>query len=393
MKTKILPLIVMLSLGCSKGQAQINSGSNGSDGALDFGTPFYVTNIVIDMHDHPNGIYQYTYINIQYGETITFIPNANNSPVIWLVQSNVVINGTLDLSGQPYNGSEGGVGGPGGYRGGGGGPPASAGQGPGGGPACVGGQQGGNASFGSLGSTNYGGVSPGQTYGNVYLMPLVGGSGGGGTPPGFTGSAMGGGGGGGAMLIAANGTTTLNGTITSRPGYGCGGSGSGGAIRFVATRIAGQGAISVVQSTVCNSAYGGSGRVRFDALENDFGISISGNFTQGFQPIIFPTTGQGAELTVTSVGGVPVSASPTGQILTPDAILSAQQNNPIPIVVNCANLPVHSLITVSVRPASGSPVSATGYNDTGTQASSTATISITLPRGGGIIYAMATTTN
>jgi hypothetical protein len=133
--------------------------------------------------------------------------------------------------------------------------------------------------------------------------------------------------------------------------------------------------------------------VRFDANENDFGGSISGAFTQGSQFIIIPTAGQLPQLTVTSVGGVPVSASPTGVLSTPDAVLSAQQNNPIPIVVSCANLPLNSQITVSVKPANGAAVSATGLNSTGTLSSSTATISIVIPRGGGLIYSTAATGN
>jgi len=129
--------------------------------------------------------------------------------------------------------------------------------------------------------------------------------------------------------------------------------------------------------------------VRFDFIDSTFGGSISGAFTQGSQFIIIPTAGQGSQLTVTSVGGVPISASPTGQLSTPDAVLSAQQNNPIPVVVSCVNLPLNTQITVSVKPANGAAVSATGYNTTGTQASSTATISIVMPRGGGLIYATA----
>ena len=133
------------------------------------------------------------------------------------------------------------------------------------------------------------------------------------------------------------------------------------------------------------------GRVRFDTYDNEFSGAVSGQFSQGFQPIIIPLAGQLPQLTVTSVGGVPVSASPTGALSTPDAVISAKQNNPIPIVVNCANLPLHSLITVSVKPMNGSAVSGTAYNDTGTQSSSTATVSINIPRGGGLIYATATT--
>lgn len=136
-----------------------------------------------------------------------------------------------------------------------------------------------------------------------------------------------------------------------------------------------------------------NGRIRFDNYENNFGGSVSGVFTQGSQFIIIPIAGQGAQLTVTSVGGVPVSVSPTGALSTPDAVLSAQQNNPIPIVVHCSNLPLNTQITVSVKPANAPAVSATGLNNTGTLASSTATVSLTMPRGGGLIYTTAATGN
>src|SRR5882757_7340865 len=76
------------------GWTQVNSGSDGSDGAFN-----PTTNTVINMADHPNGIYQYTFVNIS-NVVVTFIPNANNTPVVWLVQSNVVINnGGIDVSG------------------------------------------------------------------------------------------------------------------------------------------------------------------------------------------------------------------------------------------------------------------------------------------------------
>ena len=138
---------------------------------------------------------------------------------------------------------------------------------------------------------------------------------------------------------------------------------------------------------------GGLGRVRFDTYENDFSGWIAGVFTQGSQFIIIPSAGQLPQLTVTSVGAVPVSASPTGALSTPDAVLSAQQNTPIPIIVSCANLPLNTPITVSVKPMNGSPVSAVGYNTTGTQASSTATVALNIPRGGGLIYATAATSH
>ena len=166
-------------------------------------------------------------------------------------------------------------------------------------------------------------------------------------------------------------------------------------MRIVASRIVGTGSIPTPGGIGNNwsspGASGGYGRVRFDSFENDFSGSISGNFTQGYQPMILPTAGHGAQLTVTGIGGVSVSASPTGRLSTPDAVLAAQQNNPIPIIVRCSNLPLNTPVTVSVKPANGSTVSAIGYNNTGTVSNSTATVLVNMPRGGGLIYATAAT--
>src|ERR1035437_8045068 len=122
-------LVCALLLAGVTALAQVNSGSDGHDGAFNPTT----TNTVIDMDDHPDGIYQYTSINIPTNVTVTFIPNAANTPVVWLVQSNCVISGTVNVSGQDANGAGGSGGGPGGYRGGNGGGSATPGQGPGGG--------------------------------------------------------------------------------------------------------------------------------------------------------------------------------------------------------------------------------------------------------------------
>lgn len=383
--------------------AQVNTGSNGSDGAFN-----PTTNIVVDMSDHLNGIYQYTAVNIPTNVTVTFIPNANNTPVTWLVQSSSVINGFLNLPGQNASGSQGGMGGPGGWSGGNGGTSLTSGQGPGGGQAGGGTWGfGANASYGSRGFTNDASLPPGPTYGNAFLIPLLGGSGGGG---GTAYSGVGGGGGGGAITIAASSNIVVNGTFVALGGdsgigsannpYPAGG-GSGGAVRLVASRVAGAGQILTdggrgsgsTQPGYPGTGRAGAGRVRFDTYQNAFSGSISGVFSQGLQPIITPSPGQGAQLTVTSIGGIPVSASPTGVLSTPDAILSAQQASPIPVVVQCANLPLNTAITVSLKPMNGTSISAIGYNNTGTLASSTATALVVMPRGGGLIYATASTAN
>lgn len=376
----------------ANGWAQVNSGSDGSDGAFN---PT-ATNTVINMADHPTGIYQYTSVNIPTNVTVTFTPNANNTPVVWLVKSNVVISGTVNVSGQNSSGSGysvAGQGGPGGFCGGSGGSGGTSGQGPGAGG--FGSNYGGSASYGTIGSTN--GCSSigaiGSIYGNNFLIPLLGGSGGGGTASGNAG-----GGGGGALLIAASGTVQLNGNIFANGGSGGtiygghGGGGSGGAVRLVASTISGNGQVHAAGGGGgCMSA--GNGRVRFDTYLNNFVGNVDIGYTQGTQFVIIPTSGQGTQLTITSVGGVPVSASPTGIITTPDAVISAQQSNPISIVVQCTNIPLNTQITVTVTPVNGPPVSAVGYNNTGTLGSSTATVSITMPRGGGFISASAATSN
>ena len=399
MKTSFPTLLAVLlaSLLPLAGRAQVASGSNGSDGAFN-----PTANVVIDMADHPDGIYQYTSVNIPAGVTVSFLPNANNKPVVWLVQGSCVISGSVDISGATNTGPIGGREGPGGYRGGDGGSYPTRGSGPGGGSA--GGYFGGNASYATVGARLDVTVPESAVYGSAFLFPLVGGSGGGGSTSSSGGQFYGGGGGGGgAILIASSGNLTLTGQINASGLYGSlyPGGGSGGAVRIVAPKIIGSGGINA------GSGYGGGlsynaggytvlyyagvGRVRFDVQENNFGGSISGAFTQGFQPIIIPAIGQGIQLSIASVGGVAVPVSPSGVLVNPDVIITAQQVNPIPVVVNCTNIPLNSEITVKVQPANGAAVTAVGLNNAGTLAASTATVAVNMPRGGGIIYATAVT--
>ena len=133
------------------------------------------------------------------------------------------------------------------------------------------------------------------------------------------------------------------------------------------------------------------GRIRLDVFENRFAGGLDGVVTQGFQPIILPASGQGIQLGIQSVGGVAVVSSPSGVLANPDVIVPAQQMNPVSVVVKCTNVPLNSEITVVVHPAKGSDVQAVGLNNSGSTASSTATVSLNMPRGGGIIYAKAVT--
>lgn len=75
--TLVVSLLLAALLLPLTASAQVNSGSNGSDGAFN-----PTTNIVIiNMADHPDGIYQYTSVNISNFVNVSFIPNANNTPV------------------------------------------------------------------------------------------------------------------------------------------------------------------------------------------------------------------------------------------------------------------------------------------------------------------------
>jgi hypothetical protein len=410
MKTQTIPLVALALLLLNPGaQAQVNTGSDGSDGAL-----IVLANTNIDMTSRPSGIYQYSSVYITNGATVAFTPNANNTPVVWLVQGDAIISGTVNLSGANNIGAAGSAGGPGGYRGGSGISPV--GQGPGGGSSMTFSNfqnvRAGYASYGTLGSTTNTcfGMSngiPGSVYGNNYLIPLLGGSGGAGISNSCGG--VGGTGGGGAILIAASGQIQLNGTINCRGGfpnsslpcsssttttYYYGGFGSGGAIRLVASIINGAGTINTSSGDNCSSSIGGQGRVRFDTYVNNFtGTVTNGVFSQGSQFVLIPASGAGAQLYIATVAGQPVSSTPSGVLITPDVFISALQTNPVPVQVQCASLPLNTPITVTVTPLSGTPVSVTVSNATGSVASSTATALIHMSRGGGYVSAMATLGN
>ena len=268
--------------------APFDSGSTGSHGAFN---PTASTNLILP----PDGIFHFTTVNIPNGVGVGFIRNALNTPVYILAQSNVVINGTLDLPGGHSSLSNPGRGGPGGFDGGFGAVqtyPPSDGQGPGGGKIT-------NSYSGVFG------LPKGQNsnvYGNTLLVPLIGGSGGAGGTDG-----NGGGGGGGAIVIASN--TRI--TITYRGGggnpyniyayggncggaAGIGGAGSGGGVRLVAPVVDGTGSIAVYGGGASNVNFqGGAGRIRIDTLDrhawqtlnvDDFGAK----WTVGSQMYVFP---------------------------------------------------------------------------------------------------------
>ncbi len=221
MKTthRLLAALALSGAMAGAAAAPFSSGSTGADGPL---APSANTTITLPA----SGVLHYTTINIPSGVTVRFVRGAGNPnmPAVLLATGDVVIAGTINVSGgdglavgNTLTGDRTipGAGGPGGFDGGRGGVPGNrpggAGQGPG---AGTGGSPnpsngvslgGGGAGYG-LAGTSIGPApagQPGAVYGSNLLIPLIGGSGGGGASGSSAGSGGGGGGGGGGALLNA----------------------------------------------------------------------------------------------------------------------------------------------------------------------------------------------
>ena len=303
------------------------SGSDGSNGALNITT--IGTNLVTMPAD---GVFRCTTITVATNCTLIFTTNALNTPVYLLAQSNIVINGIIDVSGADgqTNGTF-SLAGPGGFAGGLAGQQTLApsyGQGPGGGHNNI-------TQFGYGGSFGTPSAYASNTYGNLLLVPLIGGSGGGGsfyssgTIPGASGGA-----GGGAILLASSTSVNVSGSIVARGGksvmvnnpYYSGG-GSGGAVRLVAPIVSVAGSIDVSGGTnsILNfDGYGGNGRVRIDTTSS-LNAKMIGGYSQapaaapvvsyGRSFFIFPPASP--QLFFTTVGGTNIQAGTNNNVIFP----------------------------------------------------------------------------
>ncbi len=396
--------VCLLLAGAGLGESQtFSSGSTGADGPLN---PTANTTLTLP----PNGVFNFTTVNIPAGVTVTFTRNAANTPVILLATGDVTINGTLVVDGGAASAfGRPGRGGPGGFDGGAGADGVSTtlggfGLGPGGGAPgngqTAGGGGGGYGSGGTGGLATPGTGTPGAggaAYGSVVLRPILGGSGGGGGGA-ILGQAVGGGGGGGAGAIVIASSTGVvfntpsdlnvtvmraiggNGSSTTGPDGGGGGGGSGGAIRVIAPTISGSGRLFATAGSAgsLNGGGGATGRIRLDTTTLTFGGTTDPLATAGLPQPVFPGTGQ-PTLTIASVGGVAAPASPGGSLLAaPDILLPTGTTNPVQVVLTASNIPLGTAIQVTATPQSGARATATSTGLSGSQASSTASASLTL---------------
>lgn len=351
------------------------SGSNGALGAFN---PSANTEVELP----PDGILNYTTVNIPAGVTVTFKNNSANTPVYMLATGDVTISGVINASSIALDITKAG---PGGFDGGHSAPPGSIGgkgMGPGGGGPGIPGTRAGGAGggFGTDGTSYYSAVG-GTSYGNATLLPLIGGSGGGGSGW-YDANTGSGGGGGGAILIASSTSINVTGSISvdGRNGstgtyytFSDGGSGSGGAIKLVANQITGNGTISAKGGS--GAAPGGYGRIRLEAYTNLRTAASSPPYSFGSPGNIFVTNAP--NLRITSIAGITVPSSTTGSYSQPDVLLPSATVNPVTVGISSANIPPGTSVKVSVIPQYGN---ATSVNTTlaGTQQASTATASVTL---------------
>ena len=404
-----LILLVLYTALPAYAQSTFNSGSTGADGAF---AP--TANQTVTLPD--SGVFNFTTINIPTGVTITFTHNAKNTPVTMLASGDVTINGTITLDGGAASSQGPGVGGPGGFNGGevgfgvDGFTAGITGDGPGGGGGGSGttsgqvGGGGGGAGYAVAGSNggsgNNSGGPGGPAYGTKTLLPPIGGSGGGGGGGSLYGSpSLGGpgGGGGGAILIASSGTITfMGGSISAGGGMGvasntgscgeAGGGGSGGAIRLVANTITGTVTLGVPGGAGGGGCVGGGagafGFVRIEAYNlNGFTPTVNPNTSAAVsitqpKPAILPNAPQ---LTIVSVAGIAAPTTPKGSLSgAPDIIIPTAQTNPVSVAIQAANVPVGTIVPVTVTPANGASTTVNSTPLSGTLASSTATANVPL---------------
>ena len=368
-----------------------SSGSTGADGALDFSQSSPGTIIEFDpdsfnprLDPDRDHIYHFTTINIPSGVTVRLTAKYLNGPVFWLATGNVLINGTIDLSGangHPIANSPAGripsLPGAGGFGGGVGGNTSGTtlpqpGNGPlGGGP--------GNSNGGSVGGS--GGFS-----GTQFLVPLVGGSGGGGNGR-ADGNSWGGGGGagGGALLLASSSSLTVNGVIVANGGSGnpCGaraGGGAGGAIRLMAVTLSGTGTLSAAGAGGgCGTSAGGVGRIRLEAFQHNFTGSINTDFSRSSPAQTFVPTTPPPSARVVSIAGVPVPFNPNGTFETPDVTFN--DGTAVNVAIEARFVPPGTVVKIHVFSENGADQIVSAAPLQGTLAQSTATASIVFPSG------------
>ena len=348
-------------------------GADGSDGPL-----LITTNTEIDLSNAVDGawdannsanagrgiydptkwavVFKYSSVTINAGATVKFKNHHTRAPVVWLVNGNVTIDGTVSLDGQQGVDFPGlAEPGPGGFRGGmifTDGVGFGAGFGPGGGQRGPGWPVGG--SYGTLGLKNNSSATPSPTYGNPSLIPLIGGSGGGAHSDRDSGIPLGGGAGGGAFLLASAGTVAVAGEIRSTGGAGRTAGGSGGGIRLVASALSGSGKINALGGTINNWNAGGQGRIRLERVAGNSTFVIVPSpsviqLTDTSTALLWPPV-SAPQVEVVSIGASVAPADPSASFDNLPADFVIADVTTTPVVIKTTNVEQASQVKVRVTP-------------------------------------------
>jgi hypothetical protein len=241
------------------------------------------------------------------------------------------------------------------------------------------------------------------------LVPLRGGSGGGGAGNSVT-PGGGGGAGGGALRIFSTTSIAVNGTLTANGGNGgaagtaatqvsnfaatSAGGGSGGGFHLIAPIISGTGTVSAkggaqggfaddASQAIYAPIYGerlfaSPGRIRLDAIERQFTGTSTPAAVYG-TPYNVPRPAGLPAVRVTSIGGIPVAASPTGDAAAPDATIN--QSGPVTVTIEARNVPVGTVLEVRVMSEAAADFVVDSSPLTGTPELSTAFADVRFPPG------------
>ena len=393
-------VLVVLAMTCvlvMPSLAQLGVPSDGSDGAF---SP--TSNVEIDLTEaaeaawdvSPNptpgkGVYdgqkwavvfRYSAVNIPTGVSVRFKSRPGYPPVVWLVQGDVTIDGTLNVA-APENVLDPDnlqlrIPGPGGFRGGkqysqlysGAHQEAGAGFGPGGGKRAATGFTGASGGTYSTLPTGYPPELAGEPYGNSEIVPLLGGSGGSAKPDANGSGAMYGGAGGGAILIATNGVFTLNGVVDARGGN-IGwpvstpletGPGSGGAVRAICDQMNGFGGAFDVRGGLSGdygaSGEAGGGRVRIES--NVFawhGGLLGGTMSNGFpsSPAQIWPPEETPSVRLIEVNGQTVSADPRARLGLSRQDVTLASTSDVTWRVESRHVPLDWSVSLRVNPMAG----------------------------------------
>jgi hypothetical protein len=418
MKMSCFSIIPVLLMSAAAAPAAINIPTDGSDGV------FHATGAVqIDLGlastakwdeastSPGKGIYdpekwavmfKYQSVMVDADSTVTFKNHPSGAPVVWLVNDDVSITGSVVLNGQdahPTNSRFFSEPGPGGFRGGVGDVTlthGSSGFGPGGGRGWVyvwsAGESG--HSGGTYGTQS--GRSDCPPYGNARVIPLIGGSGASGVHSRWSGG--GGGAGGGAILIACKNSILIrrNGNIGGIFANGGSGqaAGSGGAIRLVAQTVNGDGYLLARPGSYFGDIpdAGGAGRICVEATDAFFTGTVDPGamVVQPVQaaPPIWPDAGT-PKVSLLTLGGQSLPADPRGRFETGAFDLLLDQAGTQELRLGTENVPTTWTVQVKLTPVSGVHTRVNASFDSGTEASGIWKVNLDMGAGVSAIQARA----